>query len=68
MTNLTAITQRIVYNRSMSLERSYYVYILSSKSRVLYVGVTGSLMVRVLRHKGAKDRSFTQKYRVNRLV
>jgi putative endonuclease len=68
VTNLTAITQRIVNNLTMSLERNYYVYILSSKSRVLYAGVTGSLMVRVLRHKAGEDRSFSQKYRVNRLV
>jgi putative endonuclease len=52
----------------MLQQRHYYVYMLSSKSRVLYVGVTGSLMSRVLRHKAGVDGSFTQKYRVNRLV
>ena len=31
----------------MSHEKRYYVYILSSKGRVLYVGVTGFLMHRV---------------------
>jgi predicted GIY-YIG superfamily endonuclease len=29
----------------------YYVYIMASKSRVIYVGVTGFLMARVLRHR-----------------
>jgi putative endonuclease len=46
----------------------YYVYIMASKSRVLYVGVTGSLMARVLRHKAGEGGAFTSKYRVTRLV
>ena len=49
-------------------ERRYYVYILASKSRGLYVGVTGFLMARVLQHKSGTSESFTQKYKVNRLV
>jgi len=52
----------------MARERSYYVYIMASKSRVLYVGVTGFLMARVLRHKAGEGRAFTRKYRVHRLV
>ena len=46
----------------------YHVYILSSKSRVIYVGVTGCLMSRVLRHKAGQGGAFTSKYRVHRLV
>jgi putative endonuclease len=46
----------------------YYVYIMSSKSRVLYVGVTGFLMARVMRHKAGERSSFTSKYRIHRLV
>jgi len=34
----------------------------------LYVGVTGGLMSRVLRHKRGERGSFTQKYKVSRLV
>ena len=49
-------------------ERRYYVYILASKSRVIYVGMTGSLMIRVLRHKRGEGGAFTRKYRVHRLV
>ena len=48
-------------------ERRYYVYIMASKSRVLYVGVTGFLMARVLRHKAGEGGAFTSKYRVHRL-
>jgi putative endonuclease len=52
----------------MSRKCRYFVYIMASKSRVLYVGVTGGLMSRVLRHKGGEGGSFTQKYKVSRLV
>jgi putative endonuclease len=48
--------------------RRYYVYIMASKSRVIYVGVTGFLMARVLRHKSGEGGTFTSKYRVHRLV
>jgi putative endonuclease len=49
-------------------EKRYYVYILASKNRVLYVGVTGFLMARVLQHKSGEWEGFTQRYKVNRLV
>jgi putative endonuclease len=52
----------------MSRTYRYYVYIMASKSRVLYVGVTGGLMLRVLRHKNGEGGSFTRRYRVHRLV
>jgi|SRR5580658_6621409 putative endonuclease len=49
-------------------ERRYYVYIMASQSRVIYVGVTGFLMARVLRHKAGEGGAFTRKYRAHRLV
>jgi putative endonuclease len=52
----------------MSLQRTYYVYIVASRSRVIYVGVTGFLMARVLRHRAREGGAFTRKYRVHRLV
>jgi putative endonuclease len=52
----------------MLRERRYYVYIMASTSRVVYVGVTGFLMARVLRHKAGEGGAFTRKYRVHRLV
>ena len=52
----------------MRREKRYYVYILVSKNRVLYVGVTGFLMARVLQHKSGECEGFTQRYKVNRLV
>lgn len=52
----------------MRQKHRYCVYVLASKSRVLYTGVTGALMPRVLRHKRGEGSSFTRKYRVDRLV
>ncbi len=52
----------------MAQERRYYVYIMASKSRVIYVGITGFLMARVSRHKTGEGGAFTSKYRVHRLV
>jgi len=48
--------------------KRYYVYIMASKSRTLYVGVTGFLMARIMQHKTAEIDSFTKRYRINRLV
>ena len=48
-------------------KKRYHVYILASRNRTLYVGVTGFLMARILQHKSGQS-GFTQKYRINRLV
>jgi putative endonuclease len=47
--------------------RTYYVYIMASRSRVLYVGVTNDLVRRTSQHKRGLA-SFTSRYRVTRLV
>ena len=48
--------------------RTYYVYIMASRSRVLYVGVTNDLARRVNEHKRGLNAGFTSRYRVTRLV
>ena len=48
--------------------RTYWVYILASRSRVLYTGVTNDLARRVNEHKQHLIPGFTDKYRVTRLV
>ncbi len=46
----------------------YFVYIMASRSRVLYVGVTNDLQRRVWEHKNHALAGFTDKYNVDRLV
>jgi len=48
--------------------RRYYVYIMASKSRVLYVGITSDIWRRAWEHKNDATPGFTSKYRVHRLV
>ena len=49
-------------------EQRYYVYIVASKSRVLYTGVTNSIRRRVWEHKHDLFPGFSRKYRCHRLV
>ena len=48
--------------------RTFYVYIMASRTRVLYVGVTNDLARRVNEHKQGSVPGFTTRYRVTRLV
>jgi putative endonuclease len=48
--------------------KSYFVYIMSSQRRVLYIGVTSKLERRVFQHKGHFFGGFTAKYNVSNLV
>ena len=48
--------------------RQYYVYIMASLSRRLYVGMTNDLRRRVWQHKTGALPGFTRKYRVTKLV
>jgi putative endonuclease len=50
------------------VDRTSHVYILASKSAVLYTGVTSNLNARISQHKSAHIPGFTKKYHVNRLV
>jgi putative endonuclease len=47
--------------------RQFFVYILASHSRRLYVGVTNDLLRRVYQHR-AGDVNFTARYQIHRLV
>ena len=48
--------------------RIYHVYLMASRSRVLYTGVTNNLARRVNEHKRGLIPGFTSRYRVTRLV
>ena len=55
-------------NRVRAKNLCYYVYILSSLSGTLYVGLTDNLRRRVTEHKLGLVDGFTKKYSVNRLM
>jgi putative endonuclease len=48
--------------------RTYYVYIIASKSGTLYTGMTNDLERRVYEHKNKMVKGFTKKYDIDRLV
>ncbi|HEX7121199.1 MAG TPA: GIY-YIG nuclease family protein [Gemmatimonadaceae bacterium] len=48
--------------------RAYYVYILASHSRTLYIGVTRDLRRRIYHHRSGIIPGFSSKYRTSRLV
>ena len=50
------------------MEKLYYVYILASRSRALYTGMTNNLAVRVAQHRDGLVCGFTATYRIHRLV
>jgi putative endonuclease len=49
-------------------QRTYYVYIMASRSLTLYTGVTNSVYRRALQHKRGEIDGFTKRYNINRLV
>lgn len=48
--------------------KAFYVYILSSRSGTLYIGVTNDLARRIYEHKHGVAPGFTSRYKINRLV
>ena len=50
------------------MSRTHYVYILSSRSRTLYTGVTNNLQRRLAEHRAGLVPGFTSKYKIFRLV
>ena len=50
------------------MEKLYQVYILASRSRTLYTGVTNDLTRRTIEHRQGRIPEFTARYRIHRLV
>ena len=48
--------------------RSFWTYLLASRTRVLYVGVTNDLARRVAEHRAGRGGAFTRHYNIHRLV
>jgi putative endonuclease len=51
-----------------TMSKTYYVYILASRSRTLYTGVTNNLERRVIEHRQGLASRFTSQYKIFRLV
>jgi putative endonuclease len=51
-----------------NVEKIYYVYIMASQRRVLYIGITSHIERRVRQHKSHAFGGFTAKYNVTNLV
>jgi putative endonuclease len=49
-------------------QRSFYVYIMTNRSRTLYTGITNNLERRVYEHKNHITPGFTSKYKIDRLA
>jgi len=47
---------------------TYYLYIMSSKTGVLYIGVTNNLVRRTYEHRHELFEGFTKKYKCKKLV
>ncbi len=48
--------------------KSYYVYIMTNRSKTLYTGITNNLERRVYEHKQKLIPGFTSKYNITKLV
>ncbi len=49
-------------------ERTYFTYIMASRSHTLYIGITSDLRRRVFQHKWREKEGFTARYNCDRLV
>ena len=50
------------------MDRRFFVYMLASRSRTIYVGVTRSLKKRIPEHREGRTPGFVTRYRIHRLV
>ncbi|MEP7324925.1 MAG: GIY-YIG nuclease family protein [Gemmatimonadota bacterium] len=48
--------------------KTYYVYMMASRSRRLYTGITSDLTKRVYQHQSGTFEGFSKKYQMTRLV
>jgi putative endonuclease len=48
--------------------KTYYVYIMTNRSRTLYTGITNNLERRVQEHKEKLIPGFTRKYNISKLI
>src|SRR5664280_1310952 len=49
-------------------EYIFYVYILSDRSRKLYIGMTNDIVLRIAQHREHRPGTYTARYNIDRLV
>jgi putative endonuclease len=59
---------RPLFSKGGRIVHRYVVYIMASRSRVLYIGMTNDLARRIGEHKSRQGGDFTSRYLVDRLV
>lgn len=52
----------------MAKNHNYYIHIVSSINKTLYIGVTNNLLLRISQHPSGSVPGFTQKYHIKQLV
>ena len=52
----------------MRSPKTYFVYIMTNRSKTLYTGITGNLVRRVREYKSGVGSIFASKYKLDRLV
>jgi putative endonuclease len=50
------------------MDRTFYVYIVASPSRTLYIGITSNIETRIYQHKNKEYKGFSATYSCDRLV
>lgn len=50
------------------IERTYFTYILTNRSKTLYTGVTNNMSRGLAEHRAGEGSVFTSKYKIDRLV
>jgi len=58
----------VARNLQVSSTKAFAVYLMASRSKTLYTGVTSDLEKRVYQHKHGLVEGFTKRYRIERLV
>ena len=62
------VQSEAIQGDDMPRDHQYHVYIMASRSKTLYVGVTSDLRRRMQQHKEKQVAGFTARYNIDRLV